>query len=144
MITAQDNATLARTIYNLFNQRKLDEATIHLTPEIKLITIPLNQNYAGHEGFKKLAQKLVTAIPDLRIEVKNVVATEEAVAIEYIGRGTHTGPFAATSGTIQPTSKKLELQVSEFMTLKNGKIAESRIYFDSAALLKQLGIPKLV
>ena len=26
MITAQDNVTLARTIYNLFNQRKLDEA----------------------------------------------------------------------------------------------------------------------
>ena len=144
MITAQDNVTLARTIYNLFNQRKLDEATTHLAPEVKLITIPLNQNYAGHEGFQKLAEKLITAIPDCRIEVKNVVATEEAVAIEYIGRGTHTGPFAASTGTIQPTSKKVELQVCEFLKLKNGKIAESHIYFDSAALLRQLGITKLL
>jgi steroid delta-isomerase-like uncharacterized protein len=144
MITAQDNATLARTIYNLFNLRKLDEATTHLTPEVKFITVPLNENYTGHEGFKKFAQKWITAMPDCRIEVKNVVAAEEGVAIEYIGRGTHTGPFVGPTGTIQPTSKKVELVVCEFLKLKNGKIAESHTYFDSAALLRQLGIQKLL
>jgi ketosteroid isomerase-like protein len=56
-----------------------------------------------------------------------------------IGRGFHTGPLAGPQAGAA-TQKKLELKVCELLRIKDGQIAESRVYFDAATMMRQLGL----
>jgi hypothetical protein len=54
--------------------------------------------------------------------------------------GTHTAPFETPTGPIAPTHKKVVGYGVQLLRVENGKIAESRIYFDQLEQMSQLGL----
>ena len=102
--------------------------------------VATGETFKGPSGFKAFAQGWITAISDARVEIQNQIATENAVVTEFFGRGTHDGPLKSPTGSIAPTRKKLDMRFIEVLTIKNGKIAEGRAYFDTGTLLRQLGV----
>jgi len=60
--------------------------------------------------------------------------------MEFIGRGTQTGPLATPGGAIPPTGRRVEIQFAQILTFRDGKIARARLYFDAAGMLQQLGL----
>ena len=70
----------------------------------------------------------------------SIICQGDKVMSEYIGRGTHTGPFNGPAGVIQATGKKAELRFADSVELKNGKLASGRLYFDGASFMAQLGL----
>jgi hypothetical protein len=62
------------------------------------------------------------------------------VASEHIGRGTHTGPFVTPAGAVRATGRPVELRIGEIYEVRGGKITKVYAYYDSATLMRQLGL----
>jgi len=140
MLTAQDNATIVRSHFDAFNSRDINKGLALVTRDVKWMNIPFNVNFTGHAGYREFHDNWTTAMPDCKVEILNIIGGEEWTAVEFVGRGTHTGPLAGPQGPIPATQKKLELRVCELLRIKDGQISESHVYFDAATMLRQLGL----
>lgn len=140
MLTAKDNATIARDHFNAFNARDFERGLKLVTDDVKWTNIPFGREFAGHAGYREFHQNWITAMPDCRVEILNVIGGEEWTVVEFVGRGTHTGPLQGPNGPIAATQKKLELKVCELLRIQDGLISESRVYFDAATMMRQLGL----
>jgi steroid delta-isomerase-like uncharacterized protein len=140
MLTAQDNATMVRAHYDAFNRRDIDKSLTLLTEDVKWKNIPFDANFTGRKGYREFVNNWTTAMPDCKVEVVNVVGGEEWTVVEFIGRGTHTGPLVGAQGTIPATHKKLDLKFCEVLRVRDGQICEAHLYFDAATLLRQFGL----
>lgn len=139
-MTAKENLALAKNLYTLFNQRQLDEMTKSVASQCTWTNVPSGQIFKGPSGFKEFCQSWITAFSDARVEIRNQIATDDTVVTEFAGRGTHDGPLQSPAGSIPATRKKLDLNFIEVLKLENGKIIEARAYYDSATLMRQLGL----
>ena len=140
MLTAQDNATIARSYFDAFNARDLGKGLALMTPDVKFLNIPLNVDFTGHAGYREVVNNWTTAMPDCKVEIVNIVGGDEWTVVEFVGRGTHTGPLAVPQGPIPATQKKLDLKFCELLRIRDGLVCESRLYFDSATMLRQFGV----
>ena len=58
---------------------------------------------------------------------------------EITWQGTHSGPLSLPGGTIPPSGKCQITRTSLVLVFEDGKVKESRIYFDMLSLLQQIG-----
>jgi len=54
-------------------------------------------------------------------EITNMVATEDHVVVEFIGRGVNTGPLHMPTGDVPPTGRSVEIHFTEVRRIANGK-----------------------
>jgi steroid delta-isomerase-like uncharacterized protein len=139
-MSAQDNAVLARRIYQLFSEDKFDDVLELVSQDIEAVLVPFGQTFHGREGFMQFMQGFKGAFPDLRISVTNQVATDESVVSEFTAKGTHTGPLLTPAGAIPPTGRTVDFIVCEVLQIKHGQIASLHNYQDAASLMRQLGV----
>jgi steroid delta-isomerase-like uncharacterized protein len=139
-MSAHDNAALARRIYQLFSDDKLDDALELVTQDVEAVLVPFGQTFHGREGFTGFMQGFKGAFPDIRISVTNQVATDDQVVSEFTARGTHTGPLQTPAGAIPPTGRTVDFVVCEVMRVKQGRIASLHNYQDAASIMRQLGL----
>jgi steroid delta-isomerase-like uncharacterized protein len=141
MLTAQDNATVVRAHYDAFNRRDIDQALTLVTDDVKWMNIPFDVDYSGRKGYREFLENWTTAMPDGKVEIVNVIPGDEWTVVEFIGRGTHTGPLLGPRGTTIPaTQKKLDLKFCELLRVRDGQISEARVYFDAATMMRQFGL----
>ena len=138
----QDNAAIVRNLYDAFNDHDLDRAAAMVSEDFELVDFAAEgQAFRGPEGFRQWLQVFLTAAPDAKVELTNVVAAGEGwVFTEHTGRGTHTGPLVGPSGTIPPTGRRIELPIGELFRVEDGKITLIHAYYDGATMMRQLGV----
>ena len=68
-MSAHDNAALARRIYQLFSDDKLDDALELVAEDVEAVLVPFGQTFHGREGFTTFMQGFKGAFPDIRIAV---------------------------------------------------------------------------
>jgi steroid delta-isomerase-like uncharacterized protein len=139
-MSAHENAALARRIYQLFSDDKVDDALELVTEDVEAVLVPFGQTFHGRDGFTGFMQGFKGAFPDIRISVTNQVATDEQVVSEFTARGTHTGPLQTPAGAIPPTGRTVDFIVCEVMRVKHGRIASLHNYQDAASIMRQLGL----
>ncbi len=137
---AADNASIVRTTYDAFNDRDLERGGAAIASDAELVDVPSGTIFRGPEGYKQSMQGWLTAFPDGRIEITNLVAAGDTVVVEFTGRGTHTGPLVGPAGEIPPTGKAGQMALCDVVRVKDGKIVALRSYYDIATLLGQLGV----
>ena len=94
----------------------------------------------GIEASKELVRGYMDALPDLRHEIVNVVEAGNQIAVELRITGTHTGPLVTPEGVVGPTGRSLDLRSCDMITVREGRIASWRAYFDQLSFLGQLGL----
>ena len=139
-MSAQDNAALACTLYDAYNARDFDRAASAVAENCELLNVPLGITFHGQEGVRQFQQGWEMAFPDSKVEVTNVVATDDQVVVEFTGRGTHSGPLYSPAGTIPATGRRLDLPFVDVHQIRDGKVASSRTYFDVMGMMQQLGL----
>lgn len=140
-MSAQENAALARKLYNAFNKHDLEACLALATEDIEVVLVPFGQTFKGKAGFREFMEGFARAFPDLTITVTNQLATEDHVVSECSWRGTHSGPLMSPQGEIPATGKTVEGAVfCEVWGIKNGKVASLRNYQDVSSWLRQLGL----
>lgn len=140
MLTAQDHAALVRAHYDAFNLRDWDKALAMVSDEVQWTNVAFDMTHDGKKGFRQYLDNWTTAMPDCKVEIVNMVSGEAWVAVECIGRGTHTGPLVGPNGTTDPTYKKVELRFCDVHRVADGLITQGRSYFDGTTLMRQLGV----
>jgi steroid delta-isomerase-like uncharacterized protein len=93
---------------------------------------------------ERLAQEL-DAFSDVAHRVESFVDQGDAFADEWTFVGTHTGPFSLPDGTeVPPTGRRVEIRGMELVQMRDGKIVVDNLYYDTTAVLAQLGlVPEL-
>jgi steroid delta-isomerase-like uncharacterized protein len=137
------NETLIRQLYTAFNNRKFDEAAKLASDKFEWRDVATGETYRGPAGMRQFMEHWVKAFNDAKIDIQRIIATDQHVAAEFIGRGTHTGPLEGPAGSIPATNRKLELACCEIGTIENGKIRSGSTYYDTATIMHQLGVTEL-
>lgn len=81
-----------------------------------------------------LHETLLTAFPDLRIDIEDLIAEGDKVVLRLTFHGTHDGPFR----DIQPTGRKVSFGAIRIYKVTGGKFTESWAHQDALGLLQQL------
>jgi steroid delta-isomerase-like uncharacterized protein len=100
--------------------------------------IPTGDVFDGEEAVAGYFAESRTAFPDQRNELIAMYHSDEAVVVEFTLLGTHLGSFRGLPATGRAfTCRTLAIFVFE---PGGEKIVCERVYFDSATILRQLGI----
>lgn len=102
------------------------------------------QRTHGIDDYVNVVQRWKSAFPDLKATIRNSFVADDNVVIEVEWEGTNTGPLEGPFGTISPTRKRGSVQAVLVFKLKDGKIRESRHYFDLLTVLEQLGVTPML
>jgi steroid delta-isomerase-like uncharacterized protein len=79
----------------------------------------------------------MAALPDLEIDVQKSYATEDAVIMEVMIRGTHLGAWRG----LPATGRRVEIPLCGIYTFDaRDRLAGERIYYDRGTVLRQLGV----
>ena len=68
-----------------------------------------------------------------------VSLVDGTAVLEVTWTGTHTGPLEGPTGTIAATGKQQTTRAGWVMEFDNGKLNQSRHYFDMLSFMRQLG-----
>jgi predicted ester cyclase len=138
--TAVDVKDVVRIVFSGFNSRNLDQVAGIVTDDFELEDIPAGLVLRGPEGMKAWLGNWVTAAPDAYADLRWIIADGDWVATEHFGTATHTGPPQTPNGVLPATGGKIELWFAENYQMRDGKIAKMRVFYDGAAVLRQLGL----
>ena len=92
--------------------------------------------YKGHEGFKEFMTNLREALPDVWVNIDEMIAEGETVAARFTFGGTFTGML----GEYKPTGKAINLTCAYFYHYKDGKEIGAIPFVDSLQMAQQFGI----
>jgi steroid delta-isomerase-like uncharacterized protein len=135
-----DNASLARRIYEAWNERKFDEIADMTAPDGTTTVVGTGEKFRGREGSLKYNTMWAEGFPNGRITIDRVIASGDHVVVEFTGRGTHTGTLSTSMGDLPATGRDMTLQLCDVMEFRDGKVANHRTYFDTASMMAQLGL----
>lgn len=92
--------------------------------------------YDGEDDVWRYYRETRTAFPDQRNEIHAVHHAGDAVIVEFDLLGTHLGPLRG----FPPTGRAFRARMAAFFLFEGDRIVVERIYFDSATILRQLGL----
>lgn len=134
------NASLARRLYEAWNERNFDEIAEATAPDGTLTVVGSGDTFEGKEGSLAYNTMWATGFPDGKITIDRVIESGDCVVVEFTGHGTHTGTLATGMGDIPATGKSVTLQLCDVLEFKNGKVQSQRSYFDTGSMMAQLGL----
>jgi len=98
---------------------------------------PWGEHYNGRNGVRLFYEQLMKALPDLEIEVQSRHATDNAVLVEVMIRGTHLGNWRG----LPATGRRVEFPLCGVYTFDaDDRLAGEKIYYDRGTVLRQLGV----
>jgi predicted ester cyclase len=132
--TAQENAALVRRfLTNVVGGGDTESVSIFLADDV------VNHHHVfgngrGQEAVLGLGWRVLAAA-DIDVEIAEVVANEERVAV----RGTVSGSHCESLMDLAPTGASFEIAHVWFCGLDNGRITEIHSFPDGLGLMQQLG-----
>jgi steroid delta-isomerase-like uncharacterized protein len=134
-----ENIQLAKQAIADLNARALDRYVQRIDDsyigESEIASDPVR----GPAGARQMIERMLTAFPDLRFEIEQILASGDFVVTRVHLTGTHKGNFLG----IPPTNKKVSWRGCNVGEIRNGKAVRGRIYADTASLFQQLGVLSL-
>ena len=101
--TPQSNIELIRKAFSALGRKDVD-AVVKLMPSDFIINIAgMPYQKRGADAWRKHAEILFSAFPDIQIKIEDIFSGEDKVAVRVRFTGTHAGEFLG----IQPTGKKI-------------------------------------
>lgn len=135
-----DPIAIARRFYELFNDRRLDEAGELVDPQAEFRYVPTRQRLIGRAGYRALAAAWLIAFEDARLEITGIqVLDDRTVVVDFTGHGTHTGDLVLGEAiTLPATGRATHLPFRDRLVIAGGFILRSELDFDVEELKKRL------
>ncbi len=118
-----------------FALRSGDLSKLDVLAESFTFIHPLAQIH-GRDAYLTMHEELAEAFPHAELTVDELLVGENMAMWEWRLRGTHTGRWRG----VEPTNRRFEISGMSKTILSGEKVVSSRAYFDSGALLRQLGL----
>jgi len=133
--TADKMVKIAREQVDAFNSGDWERVRAGLASDSRLDELGTERKIDGPDKIVELFKGWKQAFPDAAGTVTSAFASGDKAALEV----TWKGPLTTAEGTIPASGKRQETPAAIFFTFEGDKIKESRHYFDSLTLLKQIG-----
>jgi len=99
--------------------------------------VPWGDYREGLDGVRSYYNEMISALPDLSIEIEQQHVASDAVVVEVIIRGSHQGAWRG----LPATGRSIKFQLCGIYTFDDADhISGERIYYDRSAVLGQLGL----
>ena len=135
-----DNETLARKVYDAWNNRDWQATRDAVAPDGKITVVGTGDTFEGADGAERYSTMWAAAFPDGRITIDQVHSAGDTVVVEFTGRGTHTATMETSMGPIPATGKSVTLHFCDVLQFRDGKVTSQRSYLDTGSLMMQLGL----
>ena len=98
--------------------------------------VPTGDVHDGENAVAAYFKETRQAFPDQRNELIALYHADDAVIVEFDLKGTHKGSFRG----LPPTDKAFTCRTLALFLFEEDRLVCERVYFDSATILRQLGI----
>jgi steroid delta-isomerase-like uncharacterized protein len=98
--------------------------------------IATSQVHDGEAAVRAYFRESRGAFPDQRNELIALHHADDSVIAEFYLKGTHDGPFRG----LPPTGRQFTCRMVALFLFEEDRLVGERVYFDSATILRQLGI----
>ena len=98
--------------------------------------VPTGDVHDGEEAVRAYFAETRRAFPDQRNEPIALYHADDAVIVEFDLKGTHNGPFRG----LPPTGRAFTCRTLAIFLFEEDRLVCERVYFDTATILRQLGI----
>ena len=132
-MTPQEHRAV-ETLYRAFNEGNPDLLNEAVAEDWQDIPLAPHQQ-PGREGAKPLVRGLLSAFPDLKITVFEIIGGPGRAAVRAAITGTHTGEWFG----IAPTGKSFHVPMHEFHAIEDGKVTHTWHLEDWFGWLSQVG-----
>ncbi len=118
------------------DNRDLDGLIATLAEDCVYEIIPTGQKWEGHEGAREFYTTFLTAFPNVRFDLQDIVIGPQGVIEVTQLIGTHRGEWAG----LAPTRKKVSVPIVIHFpwNAEAARFAGEKVYFDTAEFTKQL------
>jgi len=132
----QENiAMYSQTWDDVINKGNLD--LINSTNFIENITLIASpENVVGIDAFKDYYSNFTTGFSDVKFTLVDVFGQGDKLVKHWNFKGTHSGDFFG----IPASGKKVDVEGTTLVKMKNGKIAQEQDFMDNLVFMGQLGI----
>ena len=119
------------------NQHSLPGVMATFGDEAHYEDSPWGERHAGRDAVEQYYRDLLLALPDLQIDVRDRVVTEDAVVLEVLISGTQAGSWRG----LPATGRRVQFPLCAIYRFDpSGKLASETIYYDRATVLRQVGL----
>jgi predicted ester cyclase len=137
--TTTDPKVLSAKYIEAFNAH--DEAALKSSfADNARFVAPGDVRLVGRDAIAGYTNGWMKALPDAKIRVTHEIASGPWIVQEFTFDGTHKAPLTGPMGTIQATNRKVSQACVSITRYENDLAVETRLYFDVAHLLTQLGV----
>lgn len=131
---------IVRIFHESWDMRDPDRGATVIAENCHFEDMARSELLSGPEDYKRDYYRWRKAFSDGEVKVINVIVQNNWAVVEFVNRGTHTGPLHSSLGTFAPTGLKMEVRYCSVMRVDDGKVVEGRDYYDSASIAQQLGL----
>lgn len=133
----ENKALIRRWFEEVWNQGRQELIDQLRAPDAGMVG--LGEGSTRSEGpapFKIFYSRMRSALPDMRVEVEDILAEGDRVAVRLSILGTHTG----NGFNSIPTGRKVQFTCITIARIADGRIAEAWNNLDQLGLLTQIGV----
>lgn len=127
---------VARSVVEAMSNHNLDVIGQLVPPDGVEDFVPLGE-FRGPDAIRGFWAEMFAAFPDFKVWIDRIVSGDSAAVVQWRASGSFTG--GAFQG-IHPTGRRVELRGVDVMDISEGKVRRNTIYFDGAALARQIGM----
>jgi len=135
-------ATVRETMEHLFSSWNAHDKSTWmalLAPDQEMF-LPGGVQLAGTEGANTFYALWHDAFPENQLEVRRMITEGDAVVVEAIFHGTHTGPLNLPNGAVPPTNKQVSVPYVLIGTAVGSTFTRLDFYYDQVEVQTQLGL----
>ena len=92
----------------------------------------------GLKGVLEASKNFRAAIPDLRVEIEELLVAEDRAVVRYLFTGHFTGRFKDLKGD----GREISFRAVDIYRVQNGQISDNWHLEDNLSLMQQLGVVK--
>lgn len=127
------NKQLVAKYYDMWNLHDFSKAETIFSDTLRFRG-SLGVETVGIEEFKKYADTILTAFPNLYHATEIVIGENSQVAVYVSYSGTHKGKLFE----YEPTENRINYSGASFFTIRNEKITDIKVLGDRYALYNQI------
>ncbi len=117
--------------------RAADQATIDELCDLRLIDHnPAPDHEPALDGFKQKVAGFKAIFPDLKEDLRDIIASGDTVATRWVVTGSQQQDFMG----IPAAGQTISVEGMNFYRLKDGRVTDIWTQFDGVALMEQLGV----
>jgi steroid delta-isomerase-like uncharacterized protein len=123
---------LVQKNFAAWNAHDADRVASLYTDDVIYEDVAFGLTARGHAEMRKMAADFFASVPDLKLEVVSSTSMGNHGSVEWVFSGTDVGLFK--------TGKKFSVRGASVYELRGQKFSANRDYYDSASLMRQVGV----